>query len=98
MSYTKGQLIRCSATFRAYVNSVLTEVDPTEVYFKYQEPGQEPVTYHYGTDDELVRDDTGDYHVDLSADTPGTWYYKFYSTGSYQSAAKGTYIVDKDNM
>ena len=98
MGYTIGQLVHCSAEFQAYINSVLTYVDPDVVMFKYKRPGLDPVTYVYGIDAELVKTDVGKYYVDLDAQHAGTWYYKFWSTGDYQAAQQAEFTVDRDKV
>jgi hypothetical protein len=86
--YAKGELVHCSAEFTAYIDGVLTFVDPTNVYFKYKKPGLATVTLQYNTDIELVKSAVGKYYVDLDVNVHGRWYYKFYSTGTYQSASE----------
>jgi hypothetical protein len=99
MNYTKGQLVHCSAEFKAYINSVLTYVDPDVVYFKFKRPGANTVTYTYGVDVQLVKSATGKYYVDLDTSSyTGIWYYKFYSTGQYQSAQQDEFIVEVDKV
>lgn len=98
MSYVKGELVHCSADFKAYVDGVLTLVDPAVVKFSFSRPGLTAI-YTYGVDTELKKLSTGKYYVDLDT-TPaaGKWYYKFWSTGSYQAAQKATFDVDQDDF
>jgi len=54
-------------------------------------------TYVYGTDSELVKDATGDYHFDVDVDEEGTWYYRIEgetSGGAKQGAAEGTFEAE----
>jgi hypothetical protein len=96
--FTIGEIIHCSAEFRAYVNSVLTYVDPDNIFFKFRRPGLDTVMYTYGVDAELVRSEEGKYYVDLDAVVHGTWYFKFYSTGANQAAKQGEFDVEKDRV
>lgn len=90
--YDKGDLLRCSGTF---TDADGIAQDPTAVFFKYKTPAGTTITYTYGTDDELVKDSNGNYHVDLDLDEVGTWSYRFYSTGTGQAAAEGQFFVQQ---
>jgi len=89
-SYDKGDLVRISA---AFTNSAGTAIDPTAVLCKFTDPSGNTTTYTYNTDAELVKDSTGNYHVDIDADEAGLWYYRFYATGTGQSAAEDNFHV-----
>lgn len=89
-SYDQKDLIRCSATF---TDSGGTAVDPTTVIFKFKTPAAAITTYTYGVDSELVKDDTGLYHVDVDANASGTWYYRFESTGTGQAADEAQFEI-----
>jgi hypothetical protein len=82
--YNKGDLVRVSA---AFTNAAGTAVDPTAVYAQYRSPNGTLTTLVYVTDEELVKDSTGNYHVDISADQAGYYSYRFYSTGTGQAAS-----------
>lgn len=57
-------------------------VDPADgLFFSYSYPGSEVVIYTYGTDTEIVRDDVGEYHVNLTFDVAGFWFYAWKSLG-----------------
>lgn len=88
--YTYGQLVRVSLTFK---NAAGNESDPTAVYFEFTDPGGTETSYQYGVDAELVKDDTGQYHVDIDCDTAGTWVYRAYATGTGQTAVEGSFVV-----
>lgn len=89
--YQKGDLVRCSGSFAIGG----TNTDPTTVTFKYEDAGGTETSYVYNTDDELVKDSTGIYHVDVSAGSPvGIWYYRFESTGTGQAAAESSFLVE----
>jgi hypothetical protein len=75
--YAKGQTVTCSVVFKVGA----TETDPTTVQFKVKPPRSEVVTYVYGTDAELVKDDVGEYHVDVVGDIKGKWVYRFEGSG-----------------
>lgn len=88
--YVVGNVVRCSNTFTDIAG---TEIDPTTVAFKVQNPAGTITTYTYPTDPQLVKDSVGNYHVDISADSEGTWYYRFYSTGTGKAAFEGKFAV-----
>jgi hypothetical protein len=88
-AYDIGDLVRCTGTFA----SGGTNVNPTAVLFKVKSPAGVVTTYTYGTDAALVRDATGVYHVDVSADEAGEYVYRFWATGTGQAASEGTFIV-----
>jgi hypothetical protein len=89
-NYDKGDLVRCSA---AFTNSAGTAIDPTAVLFKVKDPSGNITSYTYVTDAELVKDSTGNYHVDVDADEVGKWYYRFYSTGTGQAAGDSDFTI-----
>ena len=85
-----GDLVRCSG---AFTTSAGAATDPAAVFFKYKDPSGNIATLQYTVDAELVKDSTGNYHVDVDADESGTWYYRFYGTGSGQSAGEAKFKV-----
>lgn len=84
MSYHVGDVV---TIYGAWTNAGGTATDAGTVYAHYRDPAGTATTYTYGSDAELVKDSTGVYHVDISAALAGTWYYRFYSTGSGQAAS-----------
>lgn len=89
--YQKGDLARCSAAFR---NDAGALIDPTAVTFVFTTPAGVTTTYTYGVDSQLVKDSTGNYHVDLSASARGLWLYRWVSTGTGQAAENGQFVVE----
>lgn len=90
MTYDLGDEIRVSAEF---LDSDGDAFDPTTVLFAVRKPGGKLVQYTYGVHGELVKDSTGNYHVDVDGDLAGTWFYRFYATGTGKSAQDGQFIV-----
>jgi hypothetical protein len=88
--YDKGDAVRCRATFKDSSDAL---INPTAVSFKYKDPSGNITTLVYGTDVALVKDSTGNYHVDVDADQSGIWYYRFSSTGTGQAADEETFTV-----
>lgn len=77
--YDKGDRVRIST---AFTDSDGTAFDPNTVTAKYLDPSSNTTTYVYGTDAELVKDSTGNYHVDIYVDEIGRWHYRFEGTDS----------------
>jgi hypothetical protein len=70
-------------------------VDPAVVRFDYTSVAVGTVTaLIYGTDAALVKDSTGNYHVNIDT-TPsgGIWKWRFYATGTSQSSTEGNFYV-----
>jgi hypothetical protein len=89
--YQKGDLVRIATIFK---NSAGTAIDPTGVKFAYTPPSGETVEFVYPTDPELVKDSTGNYHVDLDTAEAGPWYYRWIGTGTGQAAENGQFFVE----
>jgi hypothetical protein len=89
--YAKGQLVRCTGRFQ---NTSGTLVDPTTPKFDFKSPVVSGfTTYTHPTNAQLVKDSTGVYHVDLDANAAGTWYFRFYGTGTNQAANEMSFTV-----
>ena len=93
--YSKGDLVRCSASF---ATSAGVATNPTAVSFQVKTPAGTTTTYTYGTDAALVRASTGNYYVDVDAALVGTYHYRFYSTGTGQAADEGSFRVKDSNF
>lgn len=88
-SYDKGDLVRVTA---AFTNAAGTATDPTTVVCKVRSPSG-ITTYTYGTDAELVKDSTGNYHLDINITADGQWWYRWEGTGAVQQAGEGSFTV-----
>jgi hypothetical protein len=89
-TYQKGDAIRITGTF---TNASGGAIDPTAVLFWKRTPTAAASTYTYGVGADVSKTGTGVYTYDIDADTVGTWYYGFYSTGTGQAAYEGKFIV-----
>jgi hypothetical protein len=85
-----GDVVRCSG---AFTDSDGAAQDPGGVTFEFQDPSENEVIYTYGTDAELVKDSTGNYHVDLTIDEAGYWYYRFNGVTTGVSGGEGVFAV-----
>lgn len=90
-TYVKGSLVRVSGTFTDEAGAVL---DPTAISVSVLKPGAVlPTVKTYGADSEVVKDATGQYHIDVNADTSGVWRYRWQSTGTGQAANESAFEV-----
>lgn len=89
--YDKGDVVRVSG---AFTNLASAAIDPDVVLFAFRRPDNTGAIYTYGTDAQLVKDSTGNYHVDLDADQVGTYYYRMYSTGTGKAAEESSFLVE----
>lgn len=83
-TYDIGDLVRLSASFA--VNG--TPTDPTTIAVKVKDPSG-----NIDTETNPTKDDTGDYHHDISADEKGVWYYRWEGTGAAEAAEEAWFTV-----
>ena len=83
--------VRIAANFQ---DDTRVDIDPDTVTVKIYSPQGTISTYVYGTDAQVVRLTTGDYHVDVTPDESGRWRWRWVSTGSGKaSATEGSIVV-----
>lgn len=95
MAYHLGDLVRISG---AWTNAAGTATDPAAVFAQYTTPTGVVTSLAYLIDAALVKDSTGNYHVDINANAVGTWYYRFYSTGSGQGANESYFVINRSEF
>jgi hypothetical protein len=88
-TYDIGDAARISAAF----TNAAGPVDPTTIVLTVRTPDGAHTTYTYGTDVALVKDSTGNYHVDLAITQVGTVRYRWVSTGTGAAAEEGRFDV-----
>jgi hypothetical protein len=94
-TYFLPGVVQCSATFQI----AGSDADPDGVVFKVRVPNTALATvYVYGTDDEVVKDATGKYHVDVIPTQRGTYYYRFEGSGDSPAAMEGSFHVDVSHV
>lgn len=97
--YEVGDLVRCYGVFTDQDSVAL---DPTNVFFSYKNPAGTITTLTYGVDAALVKSGVGNYYVDITVPSAltatGTWYYRFYSTGTGQTANEALFVVPVTNF
>lgn len=95
MAYHLGDLVRISG---AWTNAAGAATDPGTVLAQYINPAGSVTSLTYPSDAALVKDSTGNYHVDINANAVGTWYYRFYSTGSGQGANEDYFVINRSEF
>jgi hypothetical protein len=90
-SFEEGDVVVCRAAFTNPSGGAA--LDPSVVKFRFKTPAGVVTTYTHGVDDEIVKDSTGNYHVNLNANEGGTWKARFWSTGTGQAAEQVSFQV-----
>jgi hypothetical protein len=80
--YDRGTEVRLSAS---YVDLAGAAVDPTTVTFEVKDPLNAITSY---TSPDVVRDSTGNYHLDVLLNASGPWWYRTEGTGAFIAAAE----------
>lgn len=88
-TYDVGDVARVSAAFTTSGSAV----DPTTVTVTTQTPAGVSTTSTYGTDVALVKDSTGNYHLDLSLSAAGKYRWRWTSTGTGAASEESFLIV-----
>ena len=89
-AYDIGDLVRVVGTLTTQAGAL---VDPTGLTCKVKAPAGTITTHTYGSTAFPVKDSSGVYHVDVTPDAAGEWYYKFTSTGTGQAMDEGYFVV-----
>lgn len=87
-----GDVVVISVNIKNLSNN---DIDPTTLTFRLKNPNGAVIQYVYGTDAELVKDSTGNYHVDYTTVRRGIHHYRFFSTGVGEGAVESTFEVEK---
>jgi hypothetical protein len=90
--YFNGRLVRCEANFRNPEDGYVL-VDPDAITFKFKTPSGSTTIYQYGTNNQLVREATGVYYVNVVASEAGTWSYRFEASGGFVGNNEDSFTV-----
>lgn len=93
--FQDGDKVRLSAAFTDIDEAAS---DPGGVLCKVREPDGTVTTYTYGTDAALIKDSTGNYHLDFLTSSPGRHRYGFYGITSGQAVAEGEFRVQPSKV
>jgi len=95
--YDTGDSVNCSWNVQ---DNTPVDADPTTVRGMFRTPAGTWTTYVYGTDAQLVKDNTGDYHfiiyIPNAATSAGEWVYRFEGLDASSNpitAAEGHFTV-----
>jgi hypothetical protein len=91
VSYDVGDLVPIHGQLMQANGSPL---DPSNAYCQVRPPDGVLQTFQHGVDSSMIRDDVGLYHVDVTAHIAGTWFFRFYSTGTGQGSEEGSFYVE----
>ena len=96
-AYDLGDTRRLSAIFKVLGNSP-QETDPTTLKFFMREPDGTVTTYVEGTDAELVKNSTGNFHVDWLTAKVGKHYFRWVGTGAAAEVDTGEFEILPGNI
>lgn len=89
--YDVGQLVPVTGLFEEADGD---DIDPSTITLRVLSPSGINTVYVYGgSPDTIDKDSVGNYHVDISANEVGDWYYAWRSEGSGQAAQEGQFVV-----
>jgi hypothetical protein len=94
--YDQGQVVRVLAHFKNPATGVF--INPATVKFKIKDPTGTASEYEFNVGLEITQESTGKFYVDINADKPGFWYYRFWSEGSGIAAYQGVFRVRTSNV
>lgn len=86
-----GDMVRDSCTFRRVSDGDVA--DPTTVTVTVTEPDGTATDYVYDTDEEVVRDSEGAYHIDITIDAVGDWKTKWIGEGDVVAGTE-VFLID----
>lgn len=89
-TYDIGDRIRSSVEFRTTAGAL---TNPTTIIFRYKDPSENITILTYGVDAAVIRDATGQYHVDVDIDEAGTWHYRWEGTGVLVGAVENWFKI-----
>ena len=91
-AYDVGALVRISGVF---TDEDGVAQDPAAVFCAFETPaGIETIRQYTVAPLDIIRDSTGNYHLDVDANAPGVWDYRWYSTGAGQAADEEHFSVN----
>lgn len=94
-TYDTGDQVRLSVLF---TDSDGNAADPTVVTVKYINPLGTVTERTYEDDPAVIRDGTGEYSTDFVVSRPGSWHYRWQSTGAITAASEGQFQVRRSAL
>lgn len=91
-NYLIGDLITLRAAFQDHHG---TPADPSRVSVQIKYPDKTIKSFAYGTDDELKKESTGIYYIDIIPNRAGVWRYRWAVAGTVTKVAEAYFLVEK---
>ena len=88
--YNIGDLVTVEGTF---TDTAGTVQDPTAIYVRTKAPDGTITTKQSGVDGEVTNPSVGVYRMNVDLAQSGRYYYRVYSTGTYQAAEDQSLLV-----
>lgn len=88
--FDSGDSVRLSAIF---TDSGSVTGDPVTVQFFWRNPAGVTGSAQYGTGTAIVRQATGIYYYDTALGAPGTFWYRWQSTGSLVGSEEQSFTI-----
>lgn len=82
----------------AFTDASAAAFDPDDVTFKVKTPAGDVETFVYGTDEEVVKDATGEYHMDYLLETSGDYPVRVEGSGDKAAAIEDTITVEESSF
>lgn len=82
--------IRISASFKTLAG---VPADPDAVTIRLRSPNSIVSVYTSVTTPAVVRDTTGEYHLDVQVTSTLEWFYRVEGTGAVQESGEGSLVV-----
>lgn len=88
-----GDIRTVRVAFSTVAGLVTTPADPTTVSLKWWPHGVAETTWVFGSDGQVVKDGTGEYHADIPIALPGLHYYEWVGTGVAAAVEQGYFTA-----
>lgn len=93
--YDLNDMVKVEVTF---TNENGNAANPTTVTMFYEKPDGTEIELVYGVSGEVMRPATGTYYINILADMPGLWHYRFEGDGLITSAAEWQFYVEESEF
>lgn len=93
--YDIGDVTRLSVSFNDLSNVF---VDPSSVMIKVRDPDAVIIQLSYPTNDAIIKDSVGNYHMDYLISKDGLHNYKWVGSGTVYASEKASFFVRPDTF
>lgn len=92
MPYLIGRRLRLRVNVKEVDSGEL--IDPENLHLRIRHYSSDTIEeYTYPTDPQIIKEDVGIYYMDTTPDAPGTYGYRWWSTGEVEDANEETFII-----